>query len=211
MRKGGNIPAAALTASRMDAIVRFIRDRLADAQIRSATRTDNSHSDLQFKVGDSCWLDINMAKNLPLRQQRGTATKLEPRWVGPYTVQAVVSARTYRLDLPPHLKINKVIDISRLRPAIVPIPQAWPGRTASVPPPPTVIDNEQEWDVERILDERTYGRKKYIQFLVQWKGYPASESSWEFADDLPHARALINAYRRARTRPRSRVNRGTSS
>ena len=50
------------------------------------------------------------------------------------------------------------------------------------PPPPVIVNNEEEYDVEKILDKRTYYGK--IQYLIKWKGYPISESSWEPKSNL---------------------------
>ena len=46
-------------------------------------------------------------------------------------------------------------------------------------PPPVFIDEEaqQFYEVEKILGHRTYRAKK--QYLVQWKGYPLHDSTWE--------------------------------
>ena len=57
-------------------------------------------------------------------------------------------------------------------------------------PPPDVIEGEPEWEVEAILDSRFYGRRRELQFLIKWKGFPSSENSWEAAPDV-HAPILI--------------------
>ncbi|KAG4094185.1 chromo domain-like protein [Neocallimastix lanati (nom. inval.)] len=49
-------------------------------------------------------------------------------------------------------------------------------------PPPIVINNEEEYEVEQILDKRTHYGK--IQYLIKWKGYPLSEASWEPEENL---------------------------
>jgi hypothetical protein len=38
------------------------------------------------------------------------------------------------------------------------------------PPQPVVVDNEDEWKVEDILDSRLSGRGKRLQYRVRWKG-----------------------------------------
>ena len=57
-------------------------------------------------------------------------------------------------------------------------------------PPPDVIEGEPEWEVETILNSRRYGRRKELQFLIKWRGFPSSENSWEAAPDV-HAPVLI--------------------
>ena len=51
-------------------------------------------------------------------------------------------------------------------------------------PPPDLIDNEEEYEVEQILDSRTRGRNRRIQYLVKWVGYPDSDNQWLNADQV---------------------------
>jgi hypothetical protein len=137
-----------------------------------------------------------MALNLPLRRQRGTVTKLEPLWVGPFKILAVVSDRTYRVDLPSTMRINPVIDISRLRPAILPVSTEWPDRS-KLTRPPAVADDElgPSFEVEAILDRRTYRGK--VQYLVHWKGYPVTDASWVSEADIDAPDAMDQYNRRS--------------
>lgn len=48
------------------------------------------------------------------------------------------------------------------------------------------------YEVEKILLHETKGGKKY--FLVQWKGYSITESTWEPEDNLDGCKDLIDAY-----------------
>ena len=51
-------------------------------------------------------------------------------------------------------------------------------------PPPDLVDNKEEYEVEKILDSRLFGRRKRLQYLVKWKGYPDSENMWVDKDDV---------------------------
>jgi len=44
-------------------------------------------------------------------------------------------------------------------------------------------DEEQEYEVQKIVDKR--GKGKSLQYMVKWKGYPDSDNTWENPDDLP--------------------------
>jgi hypothetical protein len=51
-----------------------------------------------------------------------------------------------------------------------------------------------EWEVERILDHRTVGRSKRVQYLVEWKGYPIHEATWEPIEHLDNALDTVIEY-----------------
>jgi Chromo (CHRromatin Organisation MOdifier) domain len=60
-------------------------------------------------------------------------------------------------------------------------------------PPLDVIEGEEEYEVEQVLDSTQVGRKKQLQYLLKWKGYSEAHNSWEPADQV-HATELIKAY-----------------
>src|SRR5713226_7395790 len=53
----------------------------------------------------------------------------------------------------------------------------------------SIVHNEvEEYEVKEILDSQKYQGK--LQYLINWKGYPSEENSWEPAttikEDVPH-------------------------
>jgi hypothetical protein len=50
------------------------------------------------------------------------------------------------------------------------------------PPPPIVVDGEQEYEVEEILDSRISHHS--LQYLVNWQSYDISECTWELVKNL---------------------------
>jgi len=56
------------------------------------------------------------------------------------------------------------------------------GRKLQALPPPIVVDREEEWEVEEILNSRWHRRR--FQFLVKWKGFSREHNSWEVASDV---------------------------
>ena len=52
-------------------------------------------------------------------------------------------------------------------------------------PPPELLEGEEVYEVETILNHRKRGRG--YQYYVKWRGYPISDASWElensFSDD----------------------------
>ena len=59
--------------------------------------------------------------------------------------------------------------------------------------PPPIIDSEEEYEIENILDARRHGRGHKLQYLVHWKGYPNSDDSWIDHKDL-HAPDLLKEF-----------------
>ena len=52
------------------------------------------------------------------------------------------------------------------------------------------MDREEEYEVEKILDSRQFGRRRKLQYLVKWKRYPDSENQWVDKDDVFADQAL---------------------
>ena len=46
----------------------------------------------------------------------------------------------------------------------------FPSQIVPEPDPPTIIEGEENYDVEEVLQSRwkTYGRSKRLEFLVKW-------------------------------------------
>jgi len=74
------------------------------------------------------------------------------------------------------------------------------GRKPQAPPPPIVIDGEEEWEVEEILDSHWHRRR--FQFLVKWKGFSREHNSWEAASDVKAPDLVVEYYRKHPAAPR---------
>ncbi len=58
-----------------------------------------------------------------------------------------------------------------------------PFRCHNKPPPlPEIIEDEEHYEVEEILDSRLYCGK--LQYLVKWKGFGYEENSWIGENDV---------------------------
>ena len=62
------------------------------------------------------------------------------------------------------------------------------------PPLPEVIDDEPEWEVDRILDHRQLkqGRQSKVQYLLRFTGYGAEHDMWQ--DDVSNCSRLVQEY-----------------
>ena len=139
----------------------------------------------QYKIGNQVWLE---ATHLKLRHQK---TKLTPKRYGPFRVVKEISPVAYKIQLPASWGIHDVFHASLLSP--------YQETAAHGPnfsrPPPDLIDGEEEYEVERIVNHRRHGRTRRLQYLVKWKGYPESDNTWEPADQV-HASELVKLYHR---------------
>ena len=55
--------------------------------------------------------------------------------------------------------------------------------------PALIIENQDEYKVEAILDKRT--RHRRTEYLVKWLGYPVYEPSCELLQNLDNAKEFI--------------------
>jgi hypothetical protein len=90
------------------------------------------------------------------------------------------SAVNYRLELPTQWSIHPVFHINLLTPYKETIMHG-PNFTR---PTPELIDGEEEYSVEKILDSQHFGRRRRLQYLVKWEGYPDAENMWVDKDDV---------------------------
>ncbi len=98
----------------------------------------------------------------------------------------------YRLALPHQWTIHPVFHTSLLTPYSE---TKEHGENYSQPPPNLVGDTEQ-YEVEAIRSHRRQGRGKQLQYLVKWLGYPESDNTWELAGHLQTPILLKEYHRR---------------
>ena len=119
--------------------------------------------------------------------------KLAHCYLRPFTVTRQVSWNTYHLRLPTSMsQLHPVFNIVKLlRAPEDPIP-SWKARP---PPPPEMVDGEEHYIVEQVLDSRLM--RGQLQFLVKWEGYGYEENSWVSKSDiaaLDKVREFYNAH-----------------
>jgi hypothetical protein len=117
------------------------------------------------------------------------ATKLNPKHYGPFQIIKEISPVAYQLQLPPSWNIHPVFHASLLS-SYSETPSHSPNFSR---PPPDLIENEEEYEVEQIKVHQSFGRSKCLQYLIKWKGYPESDNTWEDATDV-HAPELTKQY-----------------
>src|SRR6266704_3266910 len=76
-------------------------------------------------------------------------------------------------------------------------------------PAPDLVDNEEEYKVEKILDSQQFSRRRKRQYLIKWKGYPDSDNEWVDHKDI-HAPEAIREFQNSRTAPNTHIRSGTT-
>ena len=199
LTKAADNPTAAEATARWRAALQQASDNTARQQRRQKTYADRTRRETRFAVGDRVLLST---QHLKLIGERKRARKLTERFVGPYRVKRVVNANAYELELPASLKIHPVINISHLK-EYRDGTRAFPDRPVLLtrPEPEALDDNgAPEWLVDRLLDHRKVkrGARQVDQYLVEWKGYPISEATWEPIEHLTGSIELVTEFNEQR-------------
>jgi hypothetical protein len=151
-------------------------DAIIESRVRQ-THNANRHrrADDRFAVGDLVYVSTS-----DLSLPKGRASKLLPKYVGPFKVlEAQTSTSSYKIELPAQLRARNLHDRfhrSRLRPyhanddALFPHREAHKYYDFGTP-------DDQEWLVEEIL-AHTWD-KDQLKFQVHWN---LGDTTWE-----PHA------------------------
>ena len=151
----------------------------------------------KYAVGDCVWLD---GRNLKTDQP---TSKLAPRRHGPFVIAQVMSPVSYHLELPHQWRIHPVFHTDLL----TPYHETKTHGENYQRPPPELIDNEEEFEVEAILDSRRFGRGRKLQYLIKWLGYPSSDNQWEDTDKV-HADKLVELFRQRHPSKETHLRRG---
>jgi len=122
--------------------------------------------------------------------------KLTERFVGPYRVKRIILANEIELELPSSIKIHPVVNVSR----VCMCRNQVEGQRREIPQP-VVIEGEEEWKVEKILNKRIV--MEFLELLglspsdQQWLDYLWSSGVGEIdvtpSDSLIHSSQLTHS------------------
>lgn len=173
-------------AKRLSEIEEEARAALVQAADDMARFYDAHHGPTPvFAIGQKVWLD---SKNITTTRP---TKKMDDKWFGPFKVSEKINDNAYRLALPPQFKgIHPVFNVVKLR--------EWTKDTIQgrkhpeVAPPPILVNDEPEWEVEEVVDSKLVNGK--LWYRVKYQGYRTPE--WQPAEDLEHSQEMVLEFHR---------------
>lgn len=130
-----------------------------------------------------------------MQKADGCVVKFMPRFDGPFEViKAFPESSSYTLKLPELMNIVPTFHASLLQPYVENDDELFPSRTLAMPGPIVTEDGEEEYFVERIVDERKRGCG--MQYLVRWVGYGPEHDLWRPGREMKDTVALDDWERR---------------
>ncbi|KAK9407162.1 hypothetical protein NXF25_005936 [Crotalus adamanteus] len=175
-----------------------VREARKKAEAAVKIQADKKRAEHEpFRVGDWVYLATKYLRlRIPCR-------KLGPKYVGPFQITKIINPVTVQLRLPAALgKVHPIFHCSLLKRT------RGPASTTRGPGP--VMGSFYE--VQDILDSRV--RRRKLQYLIHWKGYPISEATWVGAGDVNAPKLLRKFHHRCPTKPggdRCNMTHATSS
>jgi hypothetical protein len=154
------------------------RESLTKASEDMKRKFDGKRKAPSFGVGDLVLLDgTHITTTKPSK-------KLSDRRYGPFWIIEKIRVGAWKLQFPKGWKrIHPVFNESVLT--------LYKGETDTTRPPAELVDDEEEFEVERILEKRK--RQGQSEWLVKWKGYPIEESTWEPSKNLKNSKEMMMA------------------
>ena len=187
-----NVPAVSEFVAAQASALAQAQDAIVEAQNRQKHYADQKRRPVPFAVGDMVLLSTEHI-SVAAHKQR-PSKKLEPKYIGPYKIIAQVNDNAFELDLPPTMKQHPVFNADLLR-QYKPSPEEF-GERSPPPPAPEIIDGEEEFEVDRILDYAIIN--KTPKWLVLWKGYPLESATWEPKSSLKNAKDALAEFEASR-------------
>jgi len=146
-RRKGKYEGAEKFVMKMKKIQEEAKAVLGKAQKEMKKYTDRKRAEVnEYKVGDLVMLST---KDLKYQMVGRRTEKLTERFIGPSKIKKIISSNVVELELLSTVKIHLVVDVSRIQRYIGQVEGQRKEQLA-----PVIIEGEEEWEVERILNKQ---------------------------------------------------------
>jgi len=155
-RRKGKYKAVGKFIEKMKKIQEKAKAALGKAQEEMKKFVDRRRKEKEeYRIGD---LVLLSTKDLKWQMKGKRSEKLTKRFMGPYKVKRIVSSNAIELELPKSIKIHPVVNVSRVQ-----LYKSQVEGQKKIPPKPVIIEEEEEFEVEKILNKRMVrGKKKFL-------------------------------------------------
>jgi len=156
LRKKGKFEGAEKFAKRIKEVQEEAKAVLGKVQEEMRWYADRHRGEaVGYKVGDLVQLST---KDLKWQMVGRRSEKLVERFVGPYKIKAIISSNVVELELSTTVKIHPVVNVSWIKRFVNQV-----NGQRKETPQPMVIEGEEEWEVEKILNKRKVrGKDKFL-------------------------------------------------
>ena len=167
------------------------QDNMIKAKISQAQQANkHRNTDFPFEVGQRVRLSTLHRRREYKSKNEKRVVKFMPRFDGPYTITKIDKTHsTVTLDLPRSPDVFPVFHSSEVMPFIENDETLFPSRALHTPEPVNVNDN-LEYFVEKILDEKKSRGRGGTKFLVRWVGQGPEYDLWIPQKELEDCEAL---------------------
>ena len=177
----GEIPTAKQNAQNIVEVQKRLEESWRKTKESQAKWYNQTHHPRSFSPKDFVLLSSKNIKTVR------TSQKLDHRFLGPFEIEKRIGTQAYRLILPrKYQRLHPTFHVSLLEP--------YHRRSGEDPRiiQPDLVDGEEEWEVEAILDSRRRGRTK--EWLVRWKGFGPADDEWLRKENLKGCEELVQEF-----------------
>lgn len=171
---------AADISEEMEDIRKFVIENMRDAQEKQMKNANEHRKDIKYELKDLVWISI---KNIIINR---LLKKLDHEMIDSYSIIKVVDS-SYQVQLFETVKIFDTFHSSLLRKASENSLSGQINEFASS----VVIENEEEWKIDDILDARKHYRR--VQFLIKWKERD-EDKIWYNFDEFRNATEIVKNF-----------------
>ena len=132
-----------------------------------------------YKVGEKIYLWTN---NIKIKQ---ASKKLNHQSIESFMIKRNIKDLSYELDLSVNMRIHSVFHAFMLQPC---------DQFILLQIKSMLIESDEEYEVERILDKKIISEAAH--YLVKWKEYDISESTWEPKQNLKNCARTLQCFER---------------